>query len=171
MKIETKLALSYLKRNKRRSIVIIIGIIIQTILLTSSLILISSYKEYMVNTARSKGNWEARFSNITYEDALQIAADKNTKEISLSQKIGITQNLRKDDFGEIKFDLRSYDENALKNSNIHIVEGRLPKNSNEVIISITASYNNNLIEKVIVGEKLKLTINNKEKEYIVVRQN
>lgn len=123
----------------------------------------------MINIVRSNGNWEARFSNITYEQALEIAKDENIKEISISHKIGMTEELGKN--GSKKIDIRAYDENSLKNANIHITEGRLPENSNEVIVSLTASNNANLIEKINLESVVEFTINGEIKRYKVVRQN
>lgn len=133
------------------------------------LTLFSSYQEYMIITTRNKGNWEAKFSNITYEQAQEIAKDDNVKEICISHKIGMTEGLSKN--GVIKFDIRAYDENSLKNANIHITEGRLPENSNEVIVSLTASINTNLIEKIYLGSEVEVSVNGEVKKYIVVRKN
>ena len=54
MKITTKLALSYLKKNKKRSIFTIGGIAIATILVTCVLLLLSTYQAYMVNIQRER---------------------------------------------------------------------------------------------------------------------
>ena len=47
------------------------------------MILFASYQEYMINSTRIKKNWEAEFSNITYEQAKEVEKDKNVKEISI----------------------------------------------------------------------------------------
>ena len=136
-------------------------------LVTTVFTLFSSYQEYMVNTERSKENWEARFSNIPYSVAKEIAEDENIKETSFYQRLGISEeNFSKSItvFGgnrEVKFDVRAYDENALKNANIHITEGRFPENSNEVLISLSVSKNNMLKQKINTGDKLKVTLNRK----------
>ena len=132
-------------------------------LVTTVFTLFSSYQEYMVNTERSKENWEARFSNIPYSVAKEIAEDENIKETSFYQRLGISEEdfCRKDINREVKFDVRAYDENALKNANIHITEGRFPENSNEVLISLSVSKNNMLKQKINTGDKLKVTLNRK----------
>lgn len=135
------------------------------------LILLSSYQEYMVNTIRNEGDWEARFSNIKYSEALQIEKNENIENISLSYRIGTTDNVSKNDFVQIKFDVRGYNKNALKNAQIYVTEGRLPEKENEVIVSMQTDLNYCLEEKIEVGKKLTLTMNNKTEEYIVVREN
>ena len=140
-------------------------------LVTTVLILFSSYQEYMVNTERSKANWEARFSNVPYSVAEEIAKDENIKEVSFYQRLGISEenfgitNINPDEFNistKIKFDVRAYDENALKNTNIRITEGRLPENSDEILLSLSASKNNMLAQKINIGDKFKVTLRRKK---------
>lgn len=169
MKITTNLAIQYLNKNKRRSMVTIIGIILVTILVTTVYILFSSYQEYMVNAVRNKGNWEAKFSNITYKDALEIEQDKNIKEVSIYHKLGISE----EDFSTmkdftLKFDVRAYDSNALKNSNIQLMEGRFPENSSEILISIPSNCRNLMPNNLTIGYNFKLTIDKEEKCYTIV---
>lgn len=148
------------------------GTSIVTILIVVILILFSNYQEYMVNLTRNKGNWEARFSNIYYNQAKIIESNEKIREISIYQKLGITEeNFSKDEMFTIKFDVRAYDKNALKNANIHIFEGRLPEASDEILLSIDTGISNMFYEKVNIGEKVKVTINGEPKEYLVVRKN
>ena len=104
------------------------------------MILFASYQEYMINSTRIKKNWEAEFTNITYEQAKEVEKDKNVKEISIVKKIGITEENFADNYNEMfkstkKYDIRAYNENALKNAKIIIKQGRLPENSKEILIS------------------------------------
>ena len=50
----------------------------------------------MVNVERANGNWEAKFTELTYGEVQEIAKDNNIKEISLYKNIGVT----KEDFGK-----------------------------------------------------------------------
>ena len=172
MKIITALSLKYLVKNKRRNVVTILGISIVTILVTTILILFSSYIEYMVNLTRAKNNWEAKFSNITYSDALEIAKNKNIREISISRKIGISEeNFSILNNDVLKFDIRAYDDSKLKNSNIYVTEGRLPNKQNEIIISMLYKDEGRFEKKIELGNTLSLTCDGQTEEYIVVRKN
>ena len=62
MGISWKLAINYLKHNKKRSSIIGICILVTTILFTVVLILINSYQEYRIAQERMEENWEVRFS-------------------------------------------------------------------------------------------------------------
>jgi len=132
----------------------------------------SSYQEYMVNIARSEKNWEAEFFNITYKEALELEKDKNIKEVSIYQKVGIAEeNFFAGEYIGIdkKINLSIYNQAALKNSNIVLRTGRFPENSNEIIVShklSTLESKDNLPK--YPNEKVILTINGKTKEYTVV---
>ena len=163
MKITTKLVIEYFKRNKKRNMVSIIAISLVTILITLLLVLFSSYQEYMVNSTRSISNWEAKFCNITYAEAKEIEKYKNIKEISVSNTIGVSEeNFREDQWGStLKFFVKGYDQNALKNAKINLYEGRLPENSNEIVLNISSIENfhiNDVIEMTINGNLYKYTI-------------
>ena len=136
------------------------------------MILFASYQEYMINSTRIKKNWEAEFTNITYEQAKEVEKDKNVKEISIVKKIGITEENFADNYNQIfkftkKYDVRAYNENALKNAKIIIKEGRLPENSKEILISDPRTIETN--KAINIGDNLKTIINGEIKEYKVVR--
>lgn len=125
----------------------------------------------MVNIERNKKNWEAEFANVTYKQAKEIAKDKNINEISVCQKFGITEGDYSWDLGEMYFEakinLRAYDENYLKNSNITLIEGRFPKSSDEIIITKPDEGSEYKIPQNI-GEKIEIIINGEKKEYEIV---
>ena len=125
----------------------------------------------MVNIERNKKNWEAEFANVTYKQAEEITKDKNIKEISICQKFGVTEGDYSWDLGEMYFEakinLRAYDENYLKNSNITLIEGRFPKSSDEIIITKPDEGSEYKIPQNI-GEKIEIIINGEKKEYEIV---
>ena len=77
MRVSVKLAISYLKSNKKKTLITAICILISTVLITTILLLIDSYKEYMINSERNKANWEVAYSGITYEEACTIEKHSN----------------------------------------------------------------------------------------------
>jgi len=134
--------------------------------------MLSSFQEYMINITRSKRDWEAELSNISYEQALEIEKDKNVKEISFSQKIGISEEkFSKNASMGIKIKLYVYDKTAVKNCKIRLTKGRYPENDKEVIINlpvISSGWMDSYIGPTQPGEKLEVTIGGKKQEYTVV---
>lgn len=160
MGVSTKLAISYLKSNKKKTLITAICILISTVLITTIFLLIDSYKEYMINSERNKANWEVVYSGITYEEACTIEKHSNVKEISVMKEMG---EARKKDEKDIVIPEKiiGYDEIAIKNLlKNNLQAGRLPENSNEVIRT-DGSYK--------IGDKLVQTLDGGEtKEYTVV---
>lgn len=163
MKITSKLALRYLRKNKRKSIAIVLGITVVTILIVSIMLLLSTYQEYMINIQRERKNWEIEFKNIKYSDVLEIEKDKNVKETSITKELGLGLENFGDETIKTKVFVKAFDENALKNLGIIINEGGLPKNDKEVI----RSYNINL-DNIEIGESFDITLNDIKKEYTLV---
>ena len=121
----------------------------------------------MVNIVRNKGNWEAKFTNITYEQAKEIANHKNVKEISVYRREGISEPIYSNEIITISLDIRAYDNKLIKNSNMKLIEGRFPQKTNEIIVAVHESYMMEGIPKN-VNDKVIITVNGKEKEYTVV---
>ena len=72
MQITTKLTIEYLKKNKKRTIGTIIAVILVSILITTLLIIFTSYQNYRETKVRNKGNWEAEFLCLKYSNAIEI---------------------------------------------------------------------------------------------------
>ena len=163
MGVTWKLSLNYLKNNKKRAFIIGICILISTILITTVLLLISSYREYRITQVRNEGNWEVGFRNITYDEACTIENHSNVKEISVMYNLGNYENITHTDAYYFFPSIIGCDENAMKNLvEKNLFYGKMPENSNEVIIN-----SNNNFDKV--GDTLVQTLENGErKEYTVV---
>lgn len=138
--------------------------IIVAIFITAIITILATYQKYNENVIRDKGNWEAEFICIKYSDVQEIAKDKNIKEISIYYDYGMSsENLDETKTSFDRIHLYGYDENKLKNSGIQLTRGRMPKNSNEIIIS--GKGNLNVID---LGETVELTFEGKTKTYTVV---
>ena len=144
MGVSWKLAINYLRGNRKRTFVLSTCIIISTILITTILLLIESYKECQITNIRNMANWEVGYSEITYEEACLIEKHYNVKEIS------IIRNLENSN-------IMYLDKNALNNfAKNNLVSGRLPEKNNEVICD---EY---------IGHDIGETIKDGEQNYTVV---
>ena len=103
---------------------------------TSVLAIFSSYQNYRINVARNKENFDAEFVCVKYSDALEIAKDKNIKEVSICYDYGMSkENLNESNTSFKRIHLLGYDSNKLKNSGFKIISGRMPQNSNEILLN------------------------------------
>ena len=179
MKITSKLAINYIKKNKNKSKFLILGIALTMLIFIITFIVLGSYQEYIINIMRYERNYEAEFANITYENALEIAKDENIKEISIIQDIGTSEENFSNSSSQsgvasvMKINISAFDENAIKNNHIELTEGRFPANTHEIVLGgniptegIFIEQNENDTE--YIGQKIGITINGKKEEYIIV---
>ena len=119
MNISLKLAWRYIKNNKKRSIATVVGITLVTLLIVSLILLFNTYQSYMIGTIRSKSNWETKFNNIKYEDAILLEQNSDIQEVSLVQDLGIdTRNYSENANLAMHLRLKAYNLNAMKNLGI-----------------------------------------------------
>jgi len=135
MNILNKLTVNYLKMNKKRTIVTIIGIILSGAMITAVATLAVSFQRFMLDVEIGyDGAWDACFLEVKKEDINEIKNDDRFSDIMIMSKVGIAENeYSNDEFLYIK----AYDNKALENMKIKLIEGRLPKNSNEIVLSQT----------------------------------
>ena len=147
--MELSIAIKEMLYNKKMTIIMIICIIIVTMLIASVNILTLSYQDYIINLSRSMENWEASFSNVEFKNIKSIENDENIKEVSIVQDMGTTEGSYSEALTEVMH-IKAYDLNALKNLKIELKEGRLPENTNEIIINRNMNFE--------IGDKIEAKI-------------
>ena len=171
MQITTKLTMAYLKKNKKRTLGTIFAVTIVTILITVLLTIFSSYQNFRENIVRDKGNWEAEFLCIKYSNSLEIAKDKNIKETSIWYDYGLCdENLGNTKTSYTRIHLWGYDENKIKNSGFYITEGRMPENSDEIVIPEKgqSGIGTGFKRGKKIGDKIEMTFEGEKKTYTIV---
>ena len=156
MEISLKLAITYLLKNKKRSIVTILEITIATILVTSIFLILNIYQNYMINIKKSEGNWETRFGNISYKKLYGLEKNSDITEIFVTKNLGMA-NLSLEGIKQC-INLTAYDENAFKNLGIKLLSGRFPQNEKEIVISRNYGKQNKNVTLEIDGKKIKYKI-------------
>lgn len=140
MNIVSEWTLKTIKKNKSRTIVTIIGIILSAALITAVATLCVSFQQYLVKVSIEKsGNWHARTVGISYADALLLSEDKQIKSSMLQRTLGYQRVFAEGPFHEQSFrgylSLTELDEESLDHFRIDLVQGKLPKNNDEVVLS------------------------------------
>jgi len=161
MNILNKFTFRSLKLNKKRTFVTLIGIILSVALITAVAGMFASFQETMVRAEIKIGG---KFHTV-FREAPQEALDV------IRNHRGIESYFYIQPLGHAHFDNRfehtpylfvaAFNENALENTGIRLIEGRLPQNENEIIIT-----NRVLRESVTnyqIGDKLSLEIFNLER--------
>ena len=153
MKILNKLTLNYLKMNRKRTLVTIIGIVLTGAMIAGITTLTASFQNFMVESERQvTGNYEARYNNIEYKNVEYIENNQNFKNVFLTSDLGGAKNPGID---KKYIEIYSYDEKALNSLNVRLVEGVLPKSSDEILIS-ESFYLNHANKEVKIGDSITL---------------
>lgn len=133
MNLYTSLTLRYLKENKRRTIVTIIGIILSTALICGiGNISVSLMDHKIRETIANDGEFHATFYDIKKDDISTITNSAGISKSALSESLGYAK-LDKDD--KYMIQIKEYDENAFKGYQIKLKDGRLPSNDKEIVLS------------------------------------
>jgi len=157
MKIINTLTLRCLKLNKRRTIVTIIGIILSVSMITAVSAIVVSFLSMMRRSIiADSGNWHVCYKNVPIQSIDMIVKDKNTDTAALSKDIGYAVLEESKNEDKPYLFIMSYDKQAFINFNIKVIEGRLPENSNEIVISSHIAENGGV--KYNVGDVLKFDI-------------
>ncbi len=156
MKIMNKLTISNLKLNKKRTIVTIIGIILSVALITSLSTLISSFKSSLHNFyIQQRGNYHYAFFDISDDDLEVIKKNKKIESYSIIEDIGYALINSKNEYKPYVHIL-GIDNNDYNNLSIHLISGRMPENSDEIVIAKHLKNNGSVDLKI--GDTIDLKI-------------
>lgn len=135
LKILNDITKKYLKLNKKRTIVTIIGIVLSGAMISAVTTLAVTFQHFMIGVEIAEsGEWQSVLKNVTYEQIKEIEEDKAVKETLIMKPISIAQNEYSDD--EFIY-LYGYEKEALTKMNGRLIEGRMPQNENEIVLSRT----------------------------------
>lgn len=155
MGILKSLTIKHLLMNKRRTLVTIIGIILSTSLMLGIGLLFSSFHQAMLKDAIEEyGDYNAIFNEIEGKDLKALDENVTINEIFYEQNVGYAylEGITNDYKPYVR--LKSVSNNYLERLNL--IEGRMPNNSNELLISNHIETNGGV--KLNVGDTIKLEL-------------
>lgn len=152
MNILKRFTIKNIKLNKKRSIVTIIGIILSTALICTVAGMFESFRKTMVNAViKETGDYHAKFVDVDKSDIKYIKENRNVVKTYLSENLGYIKIPGDyESFTEINSYNTSYLDDMIK-----LDSGRLPNNSNEIIVSKSLKNDYKLNSEVSL-ELLKL---------------
>lgn len=149
MNILNKFTIKSLKLNKKRAIVTIIGIMLSTALICGVAGLVSSFQNSLIDWARTNdGNYHVTFKNVASDKAQYVTKNQKVKDYFLSSSLGWANLEGSKTTNKPYLHVLAYDKKALENYGVVLTDGRLPQNSNEIIIT----------ESVLTGARVLLKI-------------
>ena len=152
MNLYTSLTLRYLKQNKRRTLVTIIGIILATALICGIGNICTSFMDFqMRGQIQSSGSFYATFTDIDKEKASVITKSSGVSEYGYKKDLGSIILDKKD---STSLDINVFDKNTINSFQITLKNGNYPKNQSEIVV--TQALLNKWNKKI--GDKITLNL-------------
>lgn len=172
MNILNELTVKSLKKNKRRTVLTIFGILLSVALITAITTFVSSMQGSLVDFAKkNSGNYHILVENVPKdkqkyllhnekaEKKIVIQTIGNAKPLSLQYEEGVNEE------NATKIKVRAVKKENFSDLGMILQSGKFPQSENEIVIP--EHFWGDYTTKIRVGDKLKLNIDGKEKEYTV----
>ena len=156
MKILNILTIKHLKANKKRTILTIIGIMLATFLMIELGLLFSSFRDNGIRTTiKYNGDYHVNL-NVEKEDLNFISKNDNVLDYKYKSNLGYSlyEGLQNKKYLQVLTASKSYLDN------LKLIEGRLPNNENEVIISNNIKTEGNV--DLNIGDTIELNVGQRE---------
>ena len=161
MNILNKVTVKSLRLNKTRTVVTIIGIILSAAMIVAVISFILTLQRYMLESVKlSDGDWHVMSLNVTQSDMDSLKQNSKVKDVSFYQNIGYSVLDDSDNDYKPYIYLCGFEQGLVDTLPVSLTAGRLPQNSNEIVLPEHLSTNGGISFKV--GDKLTLNIGNRK---------
>ncbi len=135
MNILTSYTLKYLRLNRKRTAVTILGVILSSALICGVILLGVSFQKMMIDhEIATAGNWHAQIRAVPYEKAKYITENSAVQTAMLSASLGSATYGSQNAVRPYLY-ITAYDTPSFQNQSIKLISGRLPQNGEELLIS------------------------------------
>lgn len=157
MNLMRSFTLRSLRRNKKRTIVTIVGVVISVAMITAVAVLVSSFISFLQrSTIADTGNWHVGLTDIRAGNFDALVQDNTVNTAFLSRTVGFSPINDSMGYSKQYFYLREYSAKGYDQMLIRLVEGRLPEKPGEVLISQSILQGSSL--DYTVGDTFSLTV-------------
>lgn len=157
MNLMKKLTLKNLKLNRKRTIVTIVGIILATALLSALVTLVSSFQYSMIEYQKQKdGDFHVKFSGVKMSELSEFKNNRNIESTFETMGMGFAKlNGCKNEDKPYAY-VMATDEAGFEKGCFDLIEGRMAKNEDEIVIPRHLKTNGRIDIKV--GDEITLDI-------------
>lgn len=160
MKDYTQITTKYLKQQKKRTILAIIGIILSVALITGVGTLLQCFRTSTIDISKKmNGNYHIMYQGLTLKQYNKLSKHIKVKDIFKVQNEGFFINNANTSNKNLKFNLKSYDSKTFEYLSTELKEGRFPKNDNEIILDYWLTEKNKNIK---LGNTISLSFLSKD---------
>ncbi|MEA4925346.1 MAG: FtsX-like permease family protein [Syntrophomonadaceae bacterium] len=157
MNVMGRFTLRSMRANRKWTAVTLIGIIISTAMLSAVSTFCASFTELLRNEAiADNGNWHAMIPDVHMRDVSVFEDAGFSPEVTLSRDLGYALLANSKNKNKPYLFIRQFDENSYQNFPVELIEGRMPQNDGEIVLSQHLEANGGI--KYQVGDTLTLDI-------------
>lgn len=170
MNIFHKVTLETLKKNRVRTLVTIIGIILSAAMICAVTTFASSFQNFLMEDAKyDYGDYYGKSLNVTNKKIQELKEDSRLSRLVMSQSIGYSY--LEGCVNEYKpyIFIMGADKDFAKALPVHITSGRLPVNSSEILIPEHIASNGNV--NFSLGDTISLNIGQRISGDTILYQN
>ncbi len=134
MNIFHKVTLKFLKENRTRTLVTIVGIILSASMFTAVTTMVSSLSQYLINySIYTDGNWYGAAYGLSVQDKDKLASDPHTENSVSMELLGFSQ-LETSNNAKPYICVFGIESDFTDMMPIHLTQGRLPENNQEILL-------------------------------------
>ena len=157
MNLMKKLTLKNLKLNRKRTIVTIVGIILATALLSALVTLVSSFQYSMIEYQKQKGgDFHVKFSNVKMSELSEFKNNRNIESTFETMGMGFAKLDGCKNEDKPYAYVMATDEAGFEKGCFNLIEGRMAKNEDEIVIPRHLKTNGRIDIKV--GDEITLDV-------------
>ena len=157
MNLMKKLTLKNLRLNRKRTIVTIVGIILATALLSALVTLVSSFQYSMIEYQKQKGgDFHVKFSNVKMSELSEFKNNRNIESTFETMGMGFAKLDGCKNEDKPYAYVMATDEAGFERGCFNLIEGRMAKNEDEIVIPRHLKTNGRIDIKV--GDEITLDI-------------
>ncbi len=135
MNVLNRVTMKTLRRNRARTVVTIIGVILSAAMFTAVTTFISTMQHYMLASVLStQGSWHAQLAGLPYDAAGQLRDDPKIKAVAVQQEIGYARLPESQNDYKPYWYIQALDDGSASLLGIRLVEGRMPQNAGELLV-------------------------------------
>lgn len=157
MNLMKTLTLKNLKLNRKRTIVTIVGIILATALLSALVTLVSSFQYSMIEYQKQKGgDFHVKFSNVKMSELSEFKNNRNIESTFETMGMGFAKLDGCKNEDKPYAYVMATDETGFERGCFNLIEGRMAKNEDEIVIPRHLKTNGRIDIKV--GDEITLDV-------------
>ena len=169
MTIFQKFTLRSLRKNRVRTLVTIVGILLSTAMFTAVTTCISSLQEYLLETIRqTDGDWHGAAFSVGSGEVSALESDREVEGGTALQNLGYAAMEGSQNPDKPYLFVAGMDAGAADTLPIHLTEGRLPQNGAEILLPQHLRQNGGVI--FALGDTLTLPLGQRVSDGYVLGQ-